>query len=81
MTLSNEPQGQGWKTRTYTLGLIAGGLFGLISAYLYTRAAEEDALRGGGKPQPVSTAQLIGLLLAALGLIRQISEAGKPARK
>jgi hypothetical protein len=69
-----------WKTQVYFIGAIAGTIFGFISAYLYARAAEEELVRTGGKPQ-MSTTQIIGLLLTGLGLIRQISESGKPARK
>lgn len=69
-----------WKTQVYVIGAIAGAVFGFISAYLYARAAEEEVARTGGKPQ-LSTAQIIGLLLTGLGLIRQISETGKPTKK
>lgn len=69
-----------WKTQVYVIGAIAGAAFGFISAYLYARAAEEEVARTGGKPQ-LSTAQIIGLLLTGLGLIRQISETGKPTKK
>ncbi len=72
----NEQQ-DNWKLQTYGVGLIGGALFGLLSAYLYARAAEEDALRSGSRPQQITTGQLIALLLTSLGLIRQIAEAGK----
>ncbi len=70
-----------WKPQTYTLGAVIGAVFGFLAAYLYARAAEEDAERNGGKPKPVGTGEMIGLGLAALGLIRQISEMGKPPKK
>lgn len=67
-----------WKTRTYALGLIAGAVMGLISAYMFTRAAEEN---DDGKPNAIPTGTLIGILLSVLGLIRQIAESGKPKKK
>ena len=66
-----------WKLQIYSIGAMAGVLFGLAAAYLYSRAAEEGALRNDGKPESIPTVQLIALLLSALGLIRQIAEAGK----
>jgi hypothetical protein len=69
-----------WKTQVYIVGAILGTAFGFVSAYLYARAAEEELVRTGGKPQ-FTTAQIIGLLLAGLALIRQISEAGKPVSR
>lgn len=69
-----------WKTQVYIIGALLGTAFGFISAYLYARAAEEELARTGGKPQ-LSTTQIIGLLLTGLGLIRQISESGKPVKK
>ncbi|MAS34681.1 MAG: hypothetical protein CL610_11785 [Anaerolineaceae bacterium] len=76
--MSNEnPHSTNWKTRTYLIGVAGGALFGLIAALLYTRAAQEEAERGGQPPQ-IPTGTVIGLLLSALALVRQISEAGKP---
>ncbi len=72
----NDQNETNWKLRTYGMGLLGGTVFGLIAAYLYARAAEEDVAQGG-KPQQLSTAQLIGLALTTLGLIRQIAESGK----
>lgn len=65
-----------WKRNAYVIGLGSGALFGLLSAYLYTRSASE----AGKQPDSVPTSTLIGLLLAALGLMRQIAEAGKPRK-
>lgn len=71
-----------WKTKVYIGGILAGALFGLITSYLYARAAEEE-YKGGDKAQPrsPSTGELVTLALAGLGLVRQISELGKPPKK
>lgn len=72
---------QSWKSKTYLVGGVLGGLFGLLAAYLFNRAAEEEAERNGGKPAKIPTMQLIGLSLAGLNFIRQITEAGKGGKK
>ena len=68
------------KTRIMITGVIIGAIFGFISSYLYARAAAENDNPDAGKPESISTGQLLTLLLAILGLIRQISELGKPAK-
>ncbi|PMB48317.1 hypothetical protein CEN41_01940 [Fischerella thermalis CCMEE 5330] len=68
-----------WKSRTYIMGLILGAAIGLMSAYLFVRSAEENPETG--RPEPIQTGTLITLLLAILGLMRQIAESGKPRRK
>ena len=73
------PRSSTWKTRVYLIGVGAGALFGLISALLYSRAAEEEAEKGG-KPPQIPTGTIIGLLLSALALVRQIAEAGNPRK-
>ena len=66
------------KARIIVMGAGLGALLGLISGYLYTKAAEESG-DGDGSPRPsISTGQLLAVLLAALGLVRQIAELGKP---
>lgn len=72
---------ENWKNQTYLMGGIVGGLFGLLAAYLFNRAAEEEAERNGGKPTKIPTMQLIGLSLAGLNFIRQITEAGKGGKQ
>ncbi|MCU0511767.1 MAG: hypothetical protein MUE40_04260 [Anaerolineae bacterium] len=67
-----------WQTRTYAVGMGLGALLGLIAAYLFNRAAAESE---DGKPQPIPTATLIGLVLSVITLIRQIAESGKPRKK
>ena len=79
--LSTKNQSPNWKPQTYTMGAIVGAILGFMAAYLYSRAAEEDAQRSGGKPKPIGTGEMITLGLAALGLIRQIAELGKPSKK
>ncbi len=77
--IQNQPAGN-WKTQVYGIGVVGGALFGLLAAYLYARAADESAQRNAGRPDAIPTVQLIALLLSALGLIRQIAEAGKPKK-
>ncbi len=70
-----------WKSQAYVLGAAVGVLFGLLSAFMYTRAAEEEAGRSGGKPNSASTGEILGLGLAALAMVRQIAEMGRPPKK
>ncbi len=81
MSLSNnEDKTLDWKSQNYLKGTVIGLVAGVLGAYLYNRAAEEDADRNGGKPAPIQTGQLIALGLAALGILRQIAEMGKPKK-
>lgn len=68
-----------WKTRTYIIGGVVGALFGLASAYLFSRTAEENS--EDSKPEKIPTGTLIGLTLSAISLLRQIAESGKPRKK
>lgn len=72
---------ENWKSQVYIMGGIIGTIFGLLSAYLFARAAEEDAARNGGVPEKIGTMQIISTSLAGLTLIRQIAELGKPNKK
>ncbi len=76
----SQPQNSNWKNRMYINGLFVGGLIGLLGAYLYARAAEEDADRNGGLPNKLQTGQILSIALAILSLIRQIAESGKSKR-
>lgn len=67
-----------WKTRTYALGVVVGAFMGFLSAYMFARTAEESS--EDGKPQRISTTTMIGLLLSAMSLMRQIAESGKPKK-
>ena len=68
------------KARIMLMGLGLGAALGLVSSYLYTRAAEEHDDSDGGKAEPISTTQLLAVILAVLGLVRQIAELGKPKK-
>ncbi len=72
---SGEQSGS-WKTQSYLIGAAAGLLFGLISAYMYTRAAEDEAT-SAGLPHRASPGEMIGLGLAGLAMVRQVAEMGK----
>lgn len=70
-----------WKVKVYIGGILFGALFGLFTSYLYARAAEEDTHGDKAQPRSPSTGELVTLGLAGLGLVRQISELGKPPKK
>lgn len=71
---------ENWKTRSYIYGISIGTIVGFLSAYLFNRAAEEESDEENVRPQ-VKTTQMLSLGLAALGIVRQISEMGKPDKK
>ena len=77
---SDEPNGLERKTRVLVLGIGFGAIIGLISSYLYTRAAEENDSSESPAPRNVSTGQLLAILLAILGVVRQVAELGKPKK-
>ena len=62
-------------------GAALGALIGMISSYLYTRAADEAGNAEAGGRGTVSTGQTLGVLLAILSLVRQIAELGKPRKE
>ena len=66
--------GEGWKTRTYLTGTLVGTTLGLVAAYLFVRAGEENE---EGRPEALSTGTLIGITLSLISLLRQIAESGK----
>jgi hypothetical protein len=63
------------------IGGVVGGLFGFLAAYFYSRAVEDDVRQNGVQRNPVSTGEIIGLGLAVLALLRQVSEMGRSAPK
>lgn len=66
--------GMSWKTRAYLIGAALGLLLGLASAYLYIRAAGENASKS--EPGRIRTGDAMKLTLAILGLVRQIADLG-----
>lgn len=68
-------------TQIIVAGAALGALIGMISSYLYTRAAEENGNDDAGARGSVSTGQALAVLLAILGLVRQIAELGKPGKE
>ena len=73
----NDENQTNWKSEIYIVGAALGLAFGAIAAYLFARAAEEDAEKNGGKANKIQTKQLVSLSMAALTLVRQITEMGK----
>lgn len=64
-----------WKKGpVYLVGGLLGAVAGFVSAYLYTRTAEENT--PGTPPARITTGDLFKLSLAAITLIRQISDLG-----
>ena len=79
--MNDESRGaQDRKAGVMLAGLALGAALGLVSSYLYTRAAEEHDSAEGGQVEPVSVGQLLGIMLTVLGLVRQIAELGKPKK-
>ncbi len=73
-TVAPGTTGLDWKTQIYIIGAVVGLLLGLLSAYLYVRAAKENSR--AEKPKKVSTGDAMKLSLSLLTLIRQIAELG-----
>ena len=61
-----------WKTTTLLAGGVLGLVTGLAAAYMYVRTAEENNTEG--MPAKVETADAFKLGLAAVALVRQISD-------
>lgn len=66
--------------RIFIISAGLGALIGLISSYLYTRAADEQGDGEPGSGSSISTGQVLAVLVAVIGLVRQIAELGKPKK-
>jgi hypothetical protein len=62
-------QNESWKNKILVVGGLIGALVGVGAAFLYVRTAEE-----AGGPREVSTGQVLKLAVAALGVVRQVSQ-------
>ncbi len=63
--------------RVFFMGIIAGAIYGLVAAYFYARAHEEDLKRGNPGANRIQTSEIITVIVAALAMLRQISEMGR----
>lgn len=68
------------EARIFIMSAGLGALIGLISSYLYTRAAEEHGDSDDGYRTPLSAGQVLAVLVAVIGLVKQIAELGKPKK-
>lgn len=80
ITTTENNQNTDWKPQAYVFGTLIGAGMGFLASYLFARAADEDPENAGERPA-LQTAQLFSLVLAAIGLLRQISEMGKNPKK
>jgi len=67
-----------WKPRVYVVGGAAGVIFGLLAAYFYARASEENML---DHPPRIKTMDAIKLGVALLALVREITDLGIDSSK
>lgn len=70
------PVGGGWRTRTLMMGGLIGAVLGLLSAYLYLRAADETH-ESGTPPTGPETRDAAKLGVALLAIMRTIAEWGR----
>jgi hypothetical protein len=63
--------------RPYLFGGLGGLVAGLLGAYFFKRASEENPI--GAKK--VSTMQMLGVATSFVGILRQIAELGKSSDK
>jgi hypothetical protein len=65
-----------WRTRIMLAGGIIGTVLGVLSAYLYVRAAEE-AYGGEAPPEAPKTSDAVRLGISLLSIVRTITDWGK----
>lgn len=67
------PRSGDWRPRVFLIGGVIGAALGLLSAYLFVRAAEEA---GKEAPEAPGAGDTVKLGLSLLGIIRTITEWG-----
>ena len=77
-TVTPAQNGANWKMNAYLVGAVIGILLGLLSAYLYVRATEENGKQTGA-PGRIKTGDAMKLTLSIITLVRQIAELGGKA--
>lgn len=70
------PVDTGWRTRALMMGGLIGAVVGLLSAYLYLRAADETH-ESGEAPAGPETRDAARLGVALLAIVRTIAEWGR----
>lgn len=63
--------------RPYIVGVVGGLVAGLLGAYFYKRASEENPVAR----EKVSTMQMLSVATSLVGMLRQIAELGKSPQK
>ncbi len=74
---NNEEELNSMRTRSYLFGAAGGVLLGLLSAYFYSRAVEDDIEVNPQGRRRVGTGEMISIGLAVLAMVRQIAELGR----
>ena len=67
-----------WWLRTLLLWTLLGTTIGLVAGLLYNREAQAYVQRNEGKTPAPNRAELLGLILALIGIVRQAAELGRP---
>ena len=63
-----------WKVPAYVVGGLIGVVVGVVSAHFYTQSVEEN--QPGARPVKLETGDLLKLGLAAVGMVRLVSDIG-----
>lgn len=65
-----------WKFQNYVRGSMLGLAVGVMAAYLYNRATEENLIVSGGERTSIGASDMIKVSLSILALVRQVTELG-----
>lgn len=67
-----------WWVRTLLLWTLLGTIIGFVAGLLYNREAQDYVQQNEGKTPVANRAELFGLILALIGIVRQAAELGRP---